>query len=217
MYSQSRSWNHRLLAISLDETFNPDDGIWVFLHAKFGELKVNRPSGLRRPDKWPSEGDIQHIVRKSSGRFIYAATVMKFIDSHRHPPIKRLEIVLGTAASSNKDSPFAELDALYQQLFLAIDDLEAAMDLSTLLVLQDCDSYYLTIKFPEDFLTYDRGEVLAMLSDMHAFIHVPKPDDPSDSIRIHYASLPDLLFDQSRSGRFFIDSRNGHATLPPFR
>ena len=87
------------------------------------------------------------------------------------------------------------------------------MDLLTLLVLQDSDSYYLTIKFSEDLLAYDRGEVLAMLSDMHAFIHVPKPDDPYDAIRIHHASLPAFLFDRSRSGKFFSDSGNWHANV----
>ncbi|KIM37579.1 hypothetical protein M413DRAFT_257752 [Hebeloma cylindrosporum] len=205
---ESQTWT-----ISLDETYNPDGDIRVFLEQKFGELKTNHPSGPQLPDQWPPEGDIQHIVGKSSGQFIYAATVMKFMDSHRHPPMKRLKIILGAAAPSNKESPFAELDALYHQLFLAIDDLEGAMDLLTLLILQDRDSYYLTINFSEDLLAYEGGEVLAMLSDMHAFVHVPKPGDPYDAIRIHHASLPDFLFDRSRSGRFFIDSRHGHANV----
>jgi hypothetical protein len=68
-------------------------------------------------------------------------------------------------------SKWCELDALYQQLFLAIDDLEGAMDLLTLLVLQERDSYYLTVDFSGNLLGYDQGEVLAMLS---AFVHVPK-------------------------------------------
>jgi len=201
------------LAIALDENLNPDDDIQVFLEEKFRELKMNHPSGSQLLDQWPSEDDIRQIVRKSSGQFIYAATVMKFMDCYRHPPVKRLKIILGAAAPSNKDSPYAELDALYQQLFLAIDDLEGAMDLLTLLVLQDRDSYYLTVDFSENLLGYDQGEVLAMLSDMHAFVHVPKPDDLYDAIRIHHASLPDFLFDRSRSGEFFIDSRNGHANI----
>ena len=204
----SQTW-----AIALDEDLNPDDDIRVFLEDKFRELKKNHPSGSHLPDQWPSEDDIGQIVRKSSGQFIYAATVMKFMDCHRYPPVKRLKIILGAAAPSNKDSPFAELDALYQQLFEAIDDLEGAMDLLTLLVLQERDSYYLTVDFSENLLGYDQGEVLAMLSDMHAFVHVPKLDNPYDTIRIHHASLPDFLFDRSRSGRFFIDSRNGHANI----
>ena len=201
------------LAIALDEHLNPDDDIQVFLEEKFRELKTNHPSGSYLPDQWPSEDDIRQIVRKSSGQFIYAATVMKFMDCHRHPPAKRLKIILGAAAPSNKDSPFAELDALYQQLFQALEDLEGAIDLLTLLVLQDRDSHYLTIDFAENLLGYDQGEVLAMLSDMHAFVHVPKPDDLYDAIRIHHATLPDFLFDRSRSGGFFIDSRNGHANI----
>ena len=201
------------LAIALDENLNPDDDIRVFLEEEFGELKSNHPSGSLLPDQWPREDDIHQIVRKSSGQFIYAATVMKFMDCPRHSPVKRLKVILGAATPSNKDSPFAELDALYHQLFLAIDDREGAMDLLTLLVLQDRDSSYLTVDFSERFLAYDQGEVLAMLSDMHAFIHVPKPDDLYDTIRIHHASLPDFLFDHSRSGDFFIDSRNGHAKI----
>ncbi|KIM36450.1 hypothetical protein M413DRAFT_78184 [Hebeloma cylindrosporum] len=201
------------LAIALDENLNPDDDIQVYLEDEFWEIKMHHPSGHKLPVRWPSEDDIRQIVRKSSGQFIYAATVMKFMDCHRQPLAKRLKIILGAAAPSNNDSPFAELDALYQQLFLAIDDLEGAMDLLTLLVLQERDSYYLTVDFSENLLAYDQGDVLAMLSDMHAFIHVPKPDDLYDAIRIHHASLPDFLFDRSRSGRFYIDSRTGHANI----
>ncbi|KIM36447.1 hypothetical protein M413DRAFT_78269, partial [Hebeloma cylindrosporum] len=66
------------LAVALDEDLNPDDDIRLFLEQKFRELKVNHPSGSQLLDQWPSEDDIRHIVRQSSGQFIYAATVMKF-------------------------------------------------------------------------------------------------------------------------------------------
>lgn len=203
------------LPIALDEKLNPEDDIQVFLEEKFQELKKNHPSRSYLPDQWPSEDDIRQIVRKSSGQFIYAATVMKFMDFHRCRPEKRLKIILDAAAPSDKDSPYAELDALYRQLFQAINDRDRddAMDLLTLLVLQDRDSHYLTVDFSENLLAYDQGEVLAILSDMHAFVHVPKPDDLYDAIRIHHASLPDFLFDRSRSGEFFIDPRNGHAKI----
>ena len=197
------------LGVALDETLNPDDDIRSFLETEFGELRTNYPS---IPDAWPGEDVIHHIVQKSSGQFIYAATVMKFMHSRQHSPVKMLKIVLG-APRSNRDTPFAELDALYQQFLLSINDLEGAMDLLTLLALQDRDRYYLTVDFCENLLAYDAGEVLAILSDMRAFVHVPKPDDPYDTIRIHHASLPDFLFDRSRSGRFFIDSRYGHAIV----
>jgi len=95
------------------------------------------------------------------------------------------------------------LDALYHQLFLTIENLDGALDLLTLLVLQDRESYYLTVNFSEDLLGLDEGEVLTMLSDLHAFVHVPKPKDLDDAIHILHDSLPDFLFDRSRSGRFF--------------
>ena len=69
------------------------------------------------------------------------------------------------------------------------------------------------MNFSEDLLGLDEGEVLMMLSDLHAFVHVPKPNDLDDAIHILHDSLPDFLFDKSRSGRFFIDPWNGHANV----
>lgn len=105
------------------------------------------------------------------------------------------------------------MDALYHRLLLIIENLDGPLDLLTLLVLQDRESYYLTVNFSEDLLGLDEGEVLTMLGDLHAFVHVPKQKDLDDPIHILRDSLPDFLFDKSRSGRFFIDPQNGHANV----
>jgi len=65
------------LVAPLDETFDPDDDIYIFLKSTFDEIKQNHPSGPQLPSKWPSEEDLHQIVRKSSGQFIYAATAVK--------------------------------------------------------------------------------------------------------------------------------------------
>jgi len=200
------------LVVPLDETFNPDDDIRIYLKSKFNEIKQIHPSGPQLPSDWPSDEDLRQIIRKSSGQFIYPATAIKFVESSRHHPVKRLKVLLG-ASEPGSDSPFTALDALYHQLFLTIENLDGALDLLTLLVLQDKESYYLTVNFSEEFLDLDEGEVLTMLSDLHAFVHVPKPKDLDDPIHILHDSLPDFLFDKSRSGRFFIDPRNGHAKV----
>ncbi|KAF8988215.1 hypothetical protein BDQ17DRAFT_1414676 [Cyathus striatus] len=48
---------------------------------------------VHRP--WPPPSSIDKIVEQSSGQFIYAATVMKFVSSAHHNPNAQLEIVLG--------------------------------------------------------------------------------------------------------------------------
>ena len=126
----------------------------MFLKSKF---KENHPSGPQLSSQWASEEDLHHIVRKSSGQFIYAATAVKFVESSRHHPVKRLKVLLGASEPEN-DSPFTALDALYHQLFLTIENLDGALDLLTLLVFQNRESYYLN--FSEDLLGLDEGEVL---------------------------------------------------------
>ncbi|KAJ7050404.1 hypothetical protein C8F01DRAFT_1222388 [Mycena amicta] len=58
----------------LDDTFNPDRDIRLYLTASFAELRDRLPTS---PD-WPSEQNLALLVRKASGQFIYAATVLKF-------------------------------------------------------------------------------------------------------------------------------------------
>ena len=94
-----------------------------------------------------------------SGQFIYASTAVKFVKSSRHHPVKRLKALLSTSELGN-DSPFTALDALYHQLLLTIENLDGALDLLTLLVLQERESCYLTVNFSEDFLGLDEGEFL---------------------------------------------------------
>jgi hypothetical protein len=76
--------------LALDEKYLPDEDIRTFLVSKFQDIKKRHPSGASLP-LWPSENDIERLVQKSSGQFIYASTVIKFIDSHRHWPPDRLD------------------------------------------------------------------------------------------------------------------------------
>jgi hypothetical protein len=96
----------------LDEKYHPDDDIRLFLAESFESVK--RTHELRFPRDWPTRNDIDHLVCKSSGLFIYAATVVKFLRSSRGRPKEQLDIILGITAAGAA-TPFAELDALYSQ------------------------------------------------------------------------------------------------------
>ncbi|KAJ3521459.1 hypothetical protein NMY22_g12309 [Coprinellus aureogranulatus] len=96
--------------IFLDNKFNPDKDIDLFLKSKFAEL--SRQYNFA-PSSWPRQEDIQTLVSNASGQFIYPATVIRFIDSHGQPPKKQLEVVLSATPPKDRASPFAVLDALY--------------------------------------------------------------------------------------------------------
>ena len=70
---------------------------------------------VRRP--WPSNDIIERITMRSGGHFIYAATIIKFVDEEYFSPVVRLGQVLNSTNSSIPEPmPFAELDKLYTQI-----------------------------------------------------------------------------------------------------
>jgi hypothetical protein len=70
---------------------------------------------------WPSDKVIQQIAKKSGGYFIYAATIIKYIDEEYFSCLERLDRVLGASDAHRdaEDRPFAELDRLYSNILSA--------------------------------------------------------------------------------------------------
>ncbi|KAF8989573.1 P-loop containing nucleoside triphosphate hydrolase protein [Cyathus striatus] len=69
--------------LALDDTFDPDKDIELFCHHILNSMLVS----------WPDDEDIDAIIRKSSGQFIYASTVVHYVSDSRHDPRKRLDFV----------------------------------------------------------------------------------------------------------------------------
>ncbi|KAF8997197.1 hypothetical protein BDQ17DRAFT_1411513 [Cyathus striatus] len=76
---------------------------------------------------WPSADNIEKLVQRSSGQFIYTATVLKYISSPDHNPASQLEIVLGIRDSSTESSLLADLDLLYQEIMSRVKDPQRTM------------------------------------------------------------------------------------------
>ncbi|KAF8961172.1 hypothetical protein BDZ97DRAFT_1227999 [Flammula alnicola] len=211
------SFNEDLLAsltttIVLNDTYQPDADIRIFLESKFQDIKRKHPSRARFPVPWPSERDIQRLVEKSSGQFIYISTVMKYLESRRHLPTERLQIVFGLTKPGS-DTPFAELDALYHHIFSSVGDIDKIIELFCVLLLAPRSTVKKTATLIGDFLFYKPGEIDIILSDLHSIIAVPPPDDTKSELRISHASLGDFLLDRSRSGQFFVDAGLGHTKI----
>ncbi|KAJ3533071.1 hypothetical protein NMY22_g7485 [Coprinellus aureogranulatus] len=100
----------RIDEIFLDDKYGPDEDIRVFLRHEFAELSRRYRFA---PSTWPRKGDIETLVDNASGQFVYAATIMRFIDSPPAPPKRQLEIVLSFKPTVGGSSPFRRLDDLY--------------------------------------------------------------------------------------------------------
>ncbi|KDR78470.1 hypothetical protein GALMADRAFT_243861 [Galerina marginata CBS 339.88] len=195
-----------LLAITdrlvLDEKYRPDDDIKLFLVESFESVKRTHELRVLLPAVWPSNNDIDKLVRRSSGQFIYAATVVKFVKSSRQRPNKQLDIILGVTAAGTA-TPFAELDALYSTILSLVlkEDLHKALEIISLIIFVD----RFTARQIEAILSYPHGETQRILIDLHSILHVPALEQESQDFRILHASLPDFLLDSSRSKDFHVD------------
>jgi hypothetical protein len=203
-------------SIALDDTYQPDDDIRAFLQSIFDEIKRNHPSTAQLPTSWPSSEDIGQLVKKSSGQFILASTVAKYVNSHRHWPPDRLKIIFGQSAPG-QETPFAELDSLYHLILSSVADIEKVKDVLMILVLQPFSELASwspqTTALIERFLFYRPGEINMILTDLHSIIYVPFPGDKISELRFFHASLPDYLLDQSRSIDLFLDQGASYAKL----
>jgi hypothetical protein len=192
------------------DTYQPDADIGRFLRSKFHEIIRNHPSGADIPSGWPSDDDIWRLIEKSSGQFIYASTVVKFVESTSHLPQERLEVIFGLV-TPEIPTPFAELDTLYNQILSTVIQIDKALDIFIVLI-----SFR---KFPprpdilDDFFSYRAGQTRAILSDLHSILYVPPKEHREGNIRILHASLSDFLLDAKRSGRFFIDLAKSRTTI----
>ncbi|KAJ3514005.1 hypothetical protein NLJ89_g2623 [Agrocybe chaxingu] len=155
---------------------------------------------------WPPQESVEHIVRKASGEFIYATTIIKYIRSPKHRPDDRLQVILGLYPAPANETPFAELDALYSHIFSFITNFELVMRIIGILVIPrskgDCLGNYKSPAVIEELLSLRPGDVWILLDDLQSLITVDEPDAP---IKILHASLADYLLDRGRSGKFWID------------
>ncbi|KDR74704.1 hypothetical protein GALMADRAFT_141052 [Galerina marginata CBS 339.88] len=187
----------------LDDDYLPSEDVRLFLHDKFAEIKNSHPFCAQIPSNWPSEDALRTLVDKSSGQFIYASTVVKFIKSTRHRPPQRLEIVLGIRPAKH-EMPFAELDALYMHIFSSVVDLEPVMHILAYRLISRFD---MRVSEMEMRLSLDPGDIAVLLCDLTSLISVEEFGRSKESfLHIFHASLQDFLFDQSRSKQFWINA-----------
>ncbi|KAF9485080.1 hypothetical protein BDN70DRAFT_917250 [Pholiota conissans] len=201
--------------IPLVPDYDADMDIEVFLQTTFQRIKDTHPVRAHLPLEWPAEQQMKYLVDTSSGQFIYAATAARYIDSPRHNPASRLNFMIKPTNATGKETPFSQLDSLYQLILGTVTDLPIVLDVLTFLVLRTSKMTMPNIHFVSNLFGLDQIDVRLALTDMHALMNVPSiDDDTGDLLRIHHASMSDFLTDPSRAGElFYIDPKKGHTHL----
>jgi len=184
--------------IVLDGDYHPSADIRLFLQDKFTDIQQIHPFREYLPPMWPSREILQTLVDKSSGQFIYASTVIKFVQSSRHRPHQRLDIVLGIRPV-HREMPFAELDGLYNQILSSVDDTES---IRRILALQRFSlGPTITVNRMEELLSLNKGDISEILCDLASLIF----KNDNGQLEVFHNSLWDFLYDQARSVKFCVN------------
>ncbi|KAI3596559.1 nwd2 [Moniliophthora roreri] len=202
-----------LRRVALDETFSPGHDIAIFLTSSFEQIRNSpRNEHIEFPVLWPARGVIDELVQKASGQFIYAATVVKFVNDEYSNPCTQLELVLSPSSHPDPEStsPFHDLDVLYHQILMSNPQRSKLREIiwALSLIPRLCEQFLLTPRYLEALLVLRQGDVITTLRGMHSILDIGTPKDP---IRHYHASFDDFLHDE-RSGYFYVgDKQNQHS------
>ncbi|KAF4615758.1 hypothetical protein D9613_012428 [Agrocybe pediades] len=196
----------------LDDKYLPDADIRLYLHDNFNTIKEKHPSGRSIPINWPSDASLGELVCKASGQFIYAATVVKYVSSIQHDPMERLDLVLAPHYN-HKDTPFAELDALYMHILSEIEDVETFLRVLSFYRLHTPSYPYRELPiwkrrvYAEVMFQRKVANVLPMLRSNLASLVTVKENHGQGTfcVDVLHASFTDFLCDHRRSGRYYMD------------
>ncbi|KAJ7478124.1 hypothetical protein FB451DRAFT_181850 [Mycena latifolia] len=193
--------------------------IRIYLQDEFSRIYTeNMARGLDLGPMWPTPEEIEHLVHKLSGVFIYATTVIWFIDDEYSHPADHLASVLSLDPRST-----APLDDLYTEILSVMPHEPQQLRILHAIWQGTKDSDFIlhgmrgrtnwTLKMdPEQMdslLDLRPGTSRLALRGLHSLFHIPPIRarfDSRDFVRPLHASLGDYLEDPQRSGKWCVST-----------
>jgi hypothetical protein len=173
-------------------------------------------SDLELPGPWPDDDEIEALTKKSSGLFIFAATMIRFIESGCHEPNKRLQLLLSEADGTIYEGR-AGIDSLYSQILLyAFSDIhepEEFADIRQILGAIVLAFNPLSRRDLSTILGISMSLISTTLRNLHSVILIPA--DESEKICIFHKSFPDFLQDNKRctDTRLYVNPETHHGEM----
>ena len=201
-----------LLHLVQPESVNED--IHLYLQEKL--TAVAKQNGFDLSTPWPCGEDLMFLTNKSSGLFIFASTLVRFIESEYHEPKQRLQLVI-TQSDSTVHEGQAGIDQLYARIlthgFSGVEDPAVFANLRRVLGAVVLAFNPLSRVQIAGILGLDTSLIPRTLRHLHSVLLVPTED--SKEVRVFHKSFPDFLQDPTRCSnpKFFIDSSVHHGSV----
>ena len=201
-----------------------DVDIKLFLRMRLADIARNW-SHCDVTEDWPLSSDIDILCKKAAGLFIYASTVVKFVSSRHHQPLKRLSLLVSLPQNTSREGE-SGINSLYTEILR-----QAYSDLGPDDQNPDNQEVYRRFRFVVgavllafnplsmrslSHLLHDFDtpfDISTTLNPLHSLLLVPEGTE--DSIRVFHKSFPDFLMDLRRCQdmRFFVDPSVHHTNI----
>jgi hypothetical protein len=191
--------------------FDAGNDIRVFLTRRFAKIYQDHSDVMSDvPTPWPSREDSDRLVEESSNLFIFASTLVNFIDDPDEHPNRRLAIVLQAFKGkyTANSSPYAGLDKLYSQILSMTSSIDRLrLVLGTIVLLAEP----LSIEGLGQLLQLEIGDVRLALRGLYSVLSIP--DHSREPVDTLHKSLHDFLTDRKRSEIYYVDPAICHTDL----
>ncbi|KAJ6479139.1 hypothetical protein C8R45DRAFT_906354 [Mycena sanguinolenta] len=208
---ESPFYSSHYRSINVEQSFHD---VRKYLSDEFARIHREHDTMARVPSPWPSENVLKKLVRNSSGHFIYASTIIKFVDDKNYRPTQQLAVVQDANGAGSK-SAFDPLDQLYMTI------LSSAPRQSELIpILCAMANFRVHPEGIDQLFGFAEGESRLLLRGLHSLLDVPSASDDDEyslddkqSISSHHASFGDFLRNPARSGEFCVGTLNRRISL----
>lgn len=181
------------------ERTSVDHDIKLYLRTRLAEIVQNR-SGLDLTEGWPSSEEIDILVQKSGGLFIFASITCEFIASEHGDPQDLLQTVVSIPDGTSYEGSWG-VDALYGRILednyasvhRKLGILERMQAILGAIVLGFNPLSRTTIA---TLLGIKLADVWTSLRPLHSLLLIP--DAPTEFIRVFHKSFPDFITDSER-------------------
>lgn len=182
------------------QDFDADADIRKFFCSRFSaiyEQKRRLMGSISFP--WPSEPNLAKLVERSAGSFIFAFTLVNFVNDGTDLPHRKLQVCLQSHAG---------LDPLYTQILQSTPHNPHFRQIfETIIIIQE----QLSIKDLACLFQMETGDVVHALLGVQSILVVP--EDNNHPVWPFHTSLRDFLTTEARSGDFFINPSTCHLSI----
>ncbi|TFK25284.1 hypothetical protein FA15DRAFT_755936 [Coprinopsis marcescibilis] len=182
-----------------------DEDVKTYLLSEFARIRVE--SKLIDVEPWPSESVISQLVQRASGQFIYAATVIRYVEDPWSSPLARLDVLLSSCPPKDHN-PLEMLDNLYLAILQQSPNHPLTKEvLGCLVLISGIQSIEESINVTGACQAICKWPPYA-LRGLHSLIRTDGEGPP-----FYHATLNDFLESAIRSGPFHVSNGREYGPL----